>query len=89
MKRALADRCAAAGVDVADVAIMAPVPPSGLGTPMLASGPGAHRFAEVVAGLGGSVTVVPVGPGEAARRKLLRSVVIKGLAAGGDGQERG
>src|SRR6185369_4749173 len=41
------DRAAAGRVAVVDVALMAPVPPRGLGTPMTASGPAAARFADV------------------------------------------
>jgi 3-hydroxyisobutyrate dehydrogenase-like beta-hydroxyacid dehydrogenase len=81
LKRSLAGEVASAGAQFADVAIMSPVPGKGLQAPMLASGDGADRFAEVVNGLGGQVTVVPGGPGEAARRKLLRSVFYKGMGA--------
>ncbi|GAA4702569.1 3-hydroxyisobutyrate dehydrogenase [Promicromonospora umidemergens] len=65
----------------ADVALMSPVPGSGLRTPMLASGPGARRLAEALTPLGAGITIVDGGPGEAATRKLLRSVFFKGLAA--------
>ncbi|MBM6403183.1 DUF1932 domain-containing protein [Phycicoccus sp. CSK15P-2] len=81
LKCALAERAAAAGATFADVAIMSPVPGRGLQAPMLVSGEGADRFAAALTSLGGSVTVVPGGPGAAARRKLLRSVVYKGLGA--------
>lgn len=65
----------------ADVALMSPVPGRGLATPMLVSGPGAEPLAETLGHLGADVTVVDGGPGEAATRKLLRSVFFKGLAA--------
>ena len=65
----------------ADVAIMAPVPGKGLATPMLASGPGAGRYAEMTTPLGGEVEVLEAPAGSAATRKLLRSVFYKGLAA--------
>lgn len=65
----------------ADVALMAPVPGRGIGTPALASGPGAERFAEILAPLGMPVTVLGAEPGEAAGRKLAQSVFTKGLAA--------
>ena len=45
------------------------------------SGRGAERFAEVFGPLGMPVTVVGPEPGEAAARKLVRSVFAKGLAA--------
>ena len=80
-KREMSEQCAAAGVQFADVAIMAPVPGSGLRVPMLVSGDGAARLAQMLGGLGATVTVVPGGAGEAARRKLLRSVFYKGMAA--------
>ena len=81
LKRSLADEARSSGAEFADVAIMSPVPGKGLRAPMLASGEGAGRFADVVGALGGSVSVVPGGPGEAARRKLLRSVFYKGMGA--------
>ncbi len=64
-----------------DVALMAPVPGTGLRTPGLASGPGATRFVDLFGGLGMPVQVVGDEPGDAAARKLLRSVFMKGIAA--------
>ncbi|WP_238011779.1 DUF1932 domain-containing protein [Dactylosporangium sp. AC04546] len=66
---------------VADVALMAPVPPRGLYTAMTASGPGAEPFAAAVRTFGATVDVLPGPVGVAATRKLLRSVFYKGLAA--------
>ncbi|GAA2337692.1 DUF1932 domain-containing protein [Dactylosporangium salmoneum] len=66
---------------VADVAIMAPVPPRGLRTPMAASGPGAAPFAAVLGPLGTPIEVLDGPVGLAATRKLLRSVFYKGMAA--------
>jgi 3-hydroxyisobutyrate dehydrogenase-like beta-hydroxyacid dehydrogenase len=63
------------------VALLGPVPGNGLGTPCLASGPGAERFAEIFGALGMPVETVGAEPGAAAARKLLRSVFMKGLAA--------
>ena len=74
----LADR---AGIRFTDVALMSPVPGSGLRTPMLACGPAAQEFAQAFGGLGAAVEVLPGPPGAAAARKLLRSVFFKGLAA--------
>ena len=65
----------------ADVALLGPVPARGVGTPALASGAGAERFAELVRPLGMPVEVVGSEPGDAAGLKLLRSVFMKGLAA--------
>lgn len=72
---------AATETPVVDVALMSPVPGKGLRTPMLVSGDGAARYAEVLGGLGASVTVLPGPAGAAISRKLLRSVFYKGLAA--------
>jgi 3-hydroxyisobutyrate dehydrogenase-like beta-hydroxyacid dehydrogenase len=79
VKRAVHD--AAAGLRVVDVAIMAPVPPKGLQTPMTASGPAAAEYAEVMRQHGANVEVIDGPIGAAATRKLLRSVFYKGLAA--------
>jgi 3-hydroxyisobutyrate dehydrogenase-like beta-hydroxyacid dehydrogenase len=65
----------------ADVALLGPVPSRGLGTPALASGAGAHAFADSLRSLGMPVEVVSGTPGDAATFKLLRSVFMKGLAA--------
>ena len=81
LKATLAGLVAPSGALFADVALMAPVPRRGIGTPSLASGSGAARFAELLAPFGMPVEVVGDAPGEAARRKLLRSIVWKGLAA--------
>lgn len=81
VKRAVEEVVAGAGGSFADVALLGPVPGRGLRTPALASGPGAERFAQIFAELGMPVTVVGAEPGEAAARKLARSVFAKGLAA--------
>lgn len=65
----------------ADVALMTVVPGNGLATPSLVSGTGAAAYAEIVSPLGAVADVVGDEPGIAATRKLLRSVVTKGLAA--------
>lgn len=81
LKRRLAALAAEADLAFVDVALMSPVPGSGIRTPALASGPGAARFVELMVPLG--MPVVDDGPeaGRAAARKLLRSVVMKGFAA--------
>lgn len=73
--------CSAAEHDVpfADVALMATVPGRGIATPSLASGSGADRYALWINALGGSVVPIGSDAGRAAGRKLLRSVVTKGL----------
>ncbi len=81
VKQVLAAIAASAGVVFTDVALMSPVPGSGIRTPMLACGPGAQRYADIFGPLGASVEIVEGPPGTAAGRKLLRSVFYKGLAA--------
>jgi 3-hydroxyisobutyrate dehydrogenase-like beta-hydroxyacid dehydrogenase len=81
LKRAVADVVAPTGAAFADVALMAPVPGRGLRTPALVSGPGAGAFAQQLGALGMPVEVLGEEPGQAAARKLLRSVFMKGLAA--------
>jgi 3-hydroxyisobutyrate dehydrogenase-like beta-hydroxyacid dehydrogenase len=81
LKAELARIVAPTGAAFADVALMAPVPANGIATPALASGDGAARFAELLGPLGMPVEVVGGAPGDAAERKLLRSIIWKGLAA--------
>lgn len=81
LKRELAAAIAKTGAGFADVALLGPVPARGLGTPALAAGGGAERFAELVRPLGMPVEVVGSEPGDAAGLKLVRSVFMKGLAA--------
>ena len=69
------------GIRFADVALMAPVPGKGSRTPALASGSGARRVVEVLAAAGMPIEYSGERAGQAATRKLLRSIVIKGLAA--------
>ena len=77
LKRSLAE---ALPVQFADVALIGIVPSTGLATPVLASGAGAQRFAELFRPLGMPVEVVGPRPGDAAGLKLLRSVFMKGIA---------
>jgi 3-hydroxyisobutyrate dehydrogenase-like beta-hydroxyacid dehydrogenase len=65
----------------ADVALLGAVPAHGLRTPALASGGGAQLFADALSPLGMPVEVVSANAGDAAARKLVRSVFMKGLAA--------
>src|SRR5262249_50800212 len=69
------------GARFADVALLGPVPARGLGTAVLASGSGAQAFAALVGPLGMPVTGVSDQAGDAAAMKLVRAVVMKGLAA--------
>ncbi len=81
LKRDIAATVSGTGAWFADVALLGPVPMLGLRTPALASGSGARRFADTFEPLGMPVEVVSDEPGDAAARKLLRSVFMKGLAA--------
>ena len=80
-KRAVAALIGPSGTLAIDVAIMAPVPPKGILTPFLVSGPGAELFAEKLRPLGLDIDVLSQEVGDAATRKLLRSIVYKGVAA--------
>jgi 3-hydroxyisobutyrate dehydrogenase-like beta-hydroxyacid dehydrogenase len=81
LKRDIAALVEVGDAQFADVALLGPVPARGLGTPALASGAGAQAFADALEPLGMPVDVVSGLPGDAATRKLLRSVFMKGLAA--------
>jgi 3-hydroxyisobutyrate dehydrogenase-like beta-hydroxyacid dehydrogenase len=81
LKRELAELVDRTAALFADVALIGPVPGNGVRTPALVSGPGAETFAAVLGPLGMPVTVVGAEPGDAAARKLARSVFAKGLAA--------
>jgi 3-hydroxyisobutyrate dehydrogenase-like beta-hydroxyacid dehydrogenase len=69
------------GMGIADVAVLAPVPRAALGTPLLACGDDAERFAASMRPFGAPVDIARGGVGAAARLKLLRSVFMKGMAA--------
>jgi 3-hydroxyisobutyrate dehydrogenase-like beta-hydroxyacid dehydrogenase len=81
IKHGLAAEAESVGLRFVDVALMAPVPGKGLHTPALASGSGARAFIETMSPLGMPVEFAGDRAGDAATRKLLRSVVMKGLAA--------
>ena len=65
----------------ADVAIMAPIAPKRIRTPLLVSGNGASQFAELYSKFGSPITVLDEAAGYAAILKLVRSIFYKGLAA--------
>ena len=79
LKRDLAEVAAGRSLRFVDVALMAMVPGNGLFGKSLASGPGAERYASLLAPIGVPVEWSGAEPGRAATRKLLRSVVLKGL----------
>lgn len=81
-KKKIAEILKPSGVKVIDLAIMAPVPPKGILTPFLASGEFAAEFLEKVKPLNLDISMVENSQiGDAAIRKLLRSIVYKGIAA--------
>ena len=81
LKQSLATLAPEGGAPFADVALLGGVPARGIGTPALASGAGAERFADRLRPFGMPVDVVSDRPGDAAAMKLVRSVFMKGLAA--------
>jgi 3-hydroxyisobutyrate dehydrogenase-like beta-hydroxyacid dehydrogenase len=81
LKEALAAIVAPSGAAFVDVAMMAPVPPLGIRVPMFLAGDGAEALAAVLRPLGTPLEIVGKRPGEAAARKLTRSVFFKGMSA--------
>lgn len=81
IKRAAAAIVEEAGALFVDGALMAPVPPKGLRTPVYASGSGAVLFAEKMSPYGMPITVLDGEAGNAAKHKLVRSIMYKGVAA--------
>jgi 3-hydroxyisobutyrate dehydrogenase len=67
--------------DFADVAILGPVAALGEKTPLMVSGPGAQAVADLLRPLAVEVEIAEGEPGAAMAHKLLRSVLMKGLAA--------
>lgn len=81
LKQDLATTAENAGFRFCDVALMAMVPGNGIKTPSMFAGDGAAELRELLGGFGMPIDIVSENAGDAAERKLLRSVVIKGLAA--------
>ncbi len=81
LKKSLAARAAGRGLAFVDVALLSTVPGKGLRTPAGLSGDGADAFARTFSALGMPVEKLGEEAGDAACRKLLRSVMMKGLAA--------
>ncbi len=81
LKRELATTAATNGIDFVDVALLSVVPGKGIGTTALVSGSGADRFVSIFSDLGMPVESIGAIAGDAATRKLLRSVFMKGMAA--------
>jgi 3-hydroxyisobutyrate dehydrogenase-like beta-hydroxyacid dehydrogenase len=81
LKRRLETLADSHGVLVADVAVLAPVPREGVRTPLMVSGSGAGAFVDGFAASGAPIESIGGVGGDAAARKLVRSVFMKGLAA--------
>ncbi len=64
-----------------DASIMGPVDLMGLKVPFVASGPHAAEFRDLMTPHGMVINVVGRNPGDASAMKLIRSVLMKGLAA--------
>ena len=77
----LASIFADGAVQFVDVAMMAPVPPLGIRVPMFLAGAGAERLAPILQRFGTPAEVVGSTAGDAAARKLTRSVFFKGMSA--------
>ncbi|SPF79569.1 DUF1932 domain-containing protein [Pseudoprimorskyibacter insulae] len=80
-KRRSATVIEAAGGRYVDAAVMAPVHPALHKTPFLLSGPHADVAAETLTALGMVTTIADDQIGTASTRKMLRSVIMKGLEA--------
>ena len=80
LKIDLAARAFQRHIAFVDVALLAVVPGNGLQTAALASGTGADQFVDIFGSLGMPVESLGEKSGDAATRKLLRSVFMKGLA---------
>ena len=65
----------------ADIAVVGSVPEAGAATALVISGAASGRAAEIFTSLGAPVDDIAGSPGDAARRKLLRSSFMKGLGA--------
>lgn len=81
IKRDVAAALVSSGAAVADVAVLSAVPSYGVRTPLMASGPGAVAVAGALRSAGAPVEVLDGQVGQAAGRKLLRSIFMKGLAS--------
>ncbi|WP_249674232.1 NAD(P)-dependent oxidoreductase [Pseudomonas abieticivorans] len=71
----------AVGASYIDAAVMAPVPPQRLQTPILLGGRDAEEIAQILQALTLNVRVVSAEVGVASAIKMCRSVMIKGLEA--------
>jgi 3-hydroxyisobutyrate dehydrogenase len=80
-KRAIEQIIAAARARFVEVAVMAPVPPSGHKVPMLLGGTYAQSFADLLSPVGMRLEVISDRIGEAVAVKMCRSIIVKGMEA--------
>lgn len=80
-KNAAQQLIAASGAGYIDAAVMAPVPPKRLKTPILLGGDAAGELSLALNALGFSTRVVATEVGVASAIKMCRSIMIKGLEA--------
>jgi len=81
LKEDIAEALAHSEAQLADVAVVGSVPKDGAQTPLVISGPGAEAAAELFTQLGAPIENIRGEAGAASVRKLLRSCLMKGLAA--------
>jgi 3-hydroxyisobutyrate dehydrogenase len=81
VKRASAEAVNAAGGRYVEAAVMTPVPPYRIKSPLLLGGPHAADFLEMAAPLGFNAKVYSTEIGKASAVKMCRSVIIKGMEA--------
>jgi 3-hydroxyisobutyrate dehydrogenase-like beta-hydroxyacid dehydrogenase len=80
-KQDMATLATTSGFQFVDIALMSTVPGKGIRTPALASGNGARDLVQILTSYGMPIEYVGAEPGESAKKKLLRSIMMKGLAA--------
>jgi 3-hydroxyisobutyrate dehydrogenase-like beta-hydroxyacid dehydrogenase len=81
LKREIAKRAREHGLRAIDGAVMSPVPLAGVATPVDVAGDDAEEFVRLLSPVGLRLTAISAEPGVAATRKLLRSVLVKGMSA--------
>jgi 3-hydroxyisobutyrate dehydrogenase-like beta-hydroxyacid dehydrogenase len=81
LKREIAKLARDHGLRAIDGAVMNPVPLAGVATPVDVAGDDPGEFVRLLSPVGLRLTAVSTEPGVAATRKLLRSVLVKGVSA--------
>ncbi len=80
-KRVNAEAVEASGARYVEAAVMAPIMPAGMQTPMLLGGTAAHELRELLGHAGMKLEVAATEIGRASAIKMCRSIMIKGLEA--------